>query len=318
MSLVNAHSDSGIDDASSATSSDSVLLEAKDYVESNDRKYHADWIPRRYILPNDSLERERLELQHQILLSIDGLHKANLPKELQNVLDIGTGTGEWAIEIAEKYPGAIVTGLDISPNIMPTSTVPNCSFYVEDAEDGIRRGRVTYDFVNARLLNGVHDWPRLVANIFEALAPGGYVEIKEFEFPLEFHDPEIARAPNCALKTWSTTVIEGARKLGIDLTISACLAGILKDAGFEHCERSVSIWPIGTWPKKKVRKRLGTWLLRFWSETLTAFAWRPFIEMGWREEEVHCLLAKVRNELSEGRIRASMHVRTFWARKPLQ
>jgi methylase of polypeptide subunit release factors len=34
---------------------------------------------------------------------------------LHNVLDFATGTGIWAIEFADEYPGANVIGTDLSP-----------------------------------------------------------------------------------------------------------------------------------------------------------------------------------------------------------
>jgi SAM-dependent methyltransferase len=39
------------------------------------------------------------------------------------ILDIGTGTGIWAIDMADKYPMAMVIGIDLSP-IQP-SFIPN-------------------------------------------------------------------------------------------------------------------------------------------------------------------------------------------------
>jgi tRNA1(Val) A37 N6-methylase TrmN6 len=47
------------------------------------------------MLPNDEIEQDRLDLQHHLFrLTIDGaLYLAPIPKDVQNVLDIGTGTG---------------------------------------------------------------------------------------------------------------------------------------------------------------------------------------------------------------------------------
>jgi SAM-dependent methyltransferase len=181
--------ESGVDDvASLLTSNCSVLPEAEDYVIENGRMYHADWIPSRYLLPNDNQEQDRLKFQHLILLQIVGLHNAPLPKGLQSVLDVGTGTGKWAIIFVDAYPSAILTALDISANVMPTSTHPNCTFYLEDVEgDFALDCHNKFDYVHIRLLHGVHDWHRFITKVFEALAPGGYIEVKEFEFPLEFH-----------------------------------------------------------------------------------------------------------------------------------
>ncbi|KAH8591852.1 S-adenosyl-L-methionine-dependent methyltransferase [Bisporella sp. PMI_857] len=307
--------DSGIGDIDSSSESDdtSVLSNAKDYVEENDRLYHADWIDGQYLLPKDEREQQRLNSQHGLLFDANRLHKAPLQRPL-NVLDVGTGTGRWAIAFAEAYPSAAVTAVDISPDVMPTWTHPNCEFFVEDAENGLGMGNEEFDYVHVRLLHGFRHPTRFIKHAWEALLPGGYVEITEFEFPLQFHDPE--KAKNSALRTWSTNVMKGSLGLGIDLTIASKILEMLQDRGFEDIEESISAWPIGAWPKQKGRKALGTLLQEYWLETLTAFAWRPLREMDWHKEETQCLLAKMRTEVCSQQIRASMHVRTFWARKP--
>jgi ubiquinone/menaquinone biosynthesis C-methylase UbiE len=53
--------------------------------------------------PNDEEEQERMDLVHHLFhLLMDGkLHLAPISKNPQRVLDIGTGTGIWAIDFAE-------------------------------------------------------------------------------------------------------------------------------------------------------------------------------------------------------------------------
>lgn len=63
-----------------------------------------------YALPNDDQEVNRLDIQHHVWrLSLKGkLHLASLPPDVQNVLDVGTGTGSWAIDFAHSHLSAVV------------------------------------------------------------------------------------------------------------------------------------------------------------------------------------------------------------------
>ncbi|KAL8766184.1 MAG: hypothetical protein Q9209_006949 [Squamulea sp. 1 TL-2023] len=87
-------------DLDSASVSSSIL----DYEFENGRRYHA-YKAGSYPLPNDEQELERIDIKHHVTILLAGgnLHLAplNNPKR---ILDIGTGTGIWAIEMAEQYP----------------------------------------------------------------------------------------------------------------------------------------------------------------------------------------------------------------------
>jgi len=75
-------------------------------------------------------------LAQEILSAILGgrLHLAPFSETRapKRVLDVATGTGDWVVQMGDKYPLAYVEGIDLSP-IQPEIVPPNVQFYVQDA-----------------------------------------------------------------------------------------------------------------------------------------------------------------------------------------
>jgi len=71
-------------------------------------------------MPIDQTEQTRQYVLHQVFLKVFDLELTTVALDQPGyILDIGTGIGEWAIGMAEKYPEAEVFGTDICP-IQPT------------------------------------------------------------------------------------------------------------------------------------------------------------------------------------------------------
>lgn len=90
------------DDYSSTIDTETTSLSSSiaAYEYENGRRYHA-FKAGKYALPNDEVEQERLDIVHHwwLLLSRGALYKAPLRKDtLKKALDVGTGTGVWAVE----------------------------------------------------------------------------------------------------------------------------------------------------------------------------------------------------------------------------
>lgn len=82
----------------------------------NGRRYHA-FKDGSYVMPNDESESDRLDLTHQMLKIVLGNKIALAPigEKPARILDVGTGTGLWAVEMADQYPEAEIIGTDLSP-----------------------------------------------------------------------------------------------------------------------------------------------------------------------------------------------------------
>jgi SAM-dependent methyltransferase len=84
----------------------------------------------------------------------------------------------------------------------------NCSFEIDDAEDEWVFD-TKFDFIHGRALVSCFSDPEFVLRqIYKSLAHGGYFELQDAVFPMEF----IGEPPvNSALYKWNELVMEGAR-----------------------------------------------------------------------------------------------------------
>lgn len=60
-------------------------------------------------MPTDDKQWESMGAGHMLMLILDSqranpLFRSPLSKTAQNVIDLGTGTGEWALDVADKNP----------------------------------------------------------------------------------------------------------------------------------------------------------------------------------------------------------------------
>jgi SAM-dependent methyltransferase len=149
---------------------------------------HARGIP--YVLPRDLEEMNRLDFQHYVLRQA---FRGNFVAPVKNpvaILDVGTGTGRWAREVAPVFPKANVIGLDINPPPVDQKAEaggeeqrpPNYAFVPGNVLDKLPFADATFDFVHMRLLVLAlpHDrWPFVVNELIRVTRPGGWVESVE-------------------------------------------------------------------------------------------------------------------------------------------
>ena len=94
-----SQSDAGYEsDSMGGSVTTSLASSVRDYAFENGRRYHR-FREGAYNFPNDDSEQEREDMKHAMVVNIcQTLHFAPIGPNPQNVLDMGTGTGIWAIE----------------------------------------------------------------------------------------------------------------------------------------------------------------------------------------------------------------------------
>ncbi|KDN66176.1 putative methyltransferase domain-containing protein [Colletotrichum sublineola] len=228
----------------------------------------------------------------------DRLFVAPIGDNPQKVLDLGTGTGIWAIDFADQFPSADVIGIDISP-IQPSWVPPNCRFQIDDFEQPWTFSD-SFDFIHARNLEGcIADLPNFFRQIYDNTRPGGWFEIMEF-------DPE-ARSQSLGdldedhiFKRWYSYLETASTKMGKPHGNAAKgrLSKGLREAGFvDVVERKWTI-PIGAWPARPDMKKLGICNLEYIEQALEGFGLFLLKEaLGFSYEQVQLTLAEMRSAL---------------------
>ncbi|KAM7185791.1 S-adenosyl-L-methionine-dependent methyltransferase [Naviculisporaceae sp. PSN 640] len=289
------------------------------YRMENGRRYHA-YKAGAYILPNDEIENERLDLQHNlcVLIQNNKLFLAPVGKEygrpLNRVLDGGTGTGIWAVDFADEYPEANVVGVDLSP-IQPSFVPPNVEFFIDDLEADWTFVR-PFDFIYFRMMTGsIRNWPRLFEQSYQHLNPGGWIELHDPSNPLRTDDDSLPK--ESALWKWNNLFLEASIKLGAPMNSCDYYEQQLKDAGFINVTVVEEKWPINPWPKDKRYKEIGAWVQENLQQGLEALSLALFCNvLKWTPEEVHLLLVDVRKDLKKREYHAWSPVRTVYGQKP--
>ncbi|KUJ20795.1 S-adenosyl-L-methionine-dependent methyltransferase [Mollisia scopiformis] len=285
------------------------------YTYENGRRYHA-YRAGQYVLPNDETEQERLDMVHHLFsLTLKGDLCAAKLHNPQNILDLGTGTGIWAIDMGDAFPSAKVIGTDLSP-IQPNWTPPNVMFEVDDASSDWTFPENHFDFIHARTLGGgIRDWPALLRRCYRHIKPGGKIEISEGR--ANFYCDDGTMAPDSHTSKWLTEFHKIGASIGLKLDFIEDIPMLLEEAGFEDASLMNRVVPVGSWPKNKALKRIGAvFRLQFLESGLEAYSSALFTRSGWSELELQVLLAHVRNELLSNQMHLYTYTTFVTATKP--
>jgi SAM-dependent methyltransferase len=267
--------------------------------------------------PNDEAAQQHMNLEHALFLKTldDRLFLAPLPPTVQRVLDVGTGTGIWAIDFADQFPGARVVGTDLSP-IQPTWVPANCRFEVDDAEAEWTFAANSFDFIHVRgLFGSIASWPRLYEQCLRALRPGGHIE--QQEYGATFYSEDGTVAADSPMGRASAIAEDVFGRFGRDIRIMERMRGLMAAAGFVDVAETRYRWPVGPWPRDPQQKELGLLVRAHIEMGLEGWILRPFSELGWSLDEIQVLLARARRDIRDPNVHAIQEMRVCHARKPM-
>ncbi|KAI1130125.1 tam domain protein [Nemania abortiva] len=238
---------------------ESITSSITAYREENGRTYHA-YSDGSYHYPNDSPELERLDWQFICLKRLFNGRNYFAPWSQENppkrILDLATGTGMWAIEMAEEFESSMIVGTDLSP-IQPEFVPPNAHFYIHDARLDEWWWPDPFDYIHIRMALGAWDDFEIdvARKAFNHLEPGGWFEAQELLPTLGCDDGSMPDdwAPNLLFNDLEDCAKREKRPLDVAKTYKQGLI----NAGFVDVTEQVYKIPINGWAKSRNWKTLG-------------------------------------------------------------
>ncbi|KAF2488589.1 S-adenosyl-L-methionine-dependent methyltransferase, partial [Lophium mytilinum] len=261
-------------------------------ITENDRTYPDE----HYYMPCDAVEQDRLSILHRVYLAAlgDKLTTAPITAATTRMLDVGTGPGDWAVGISERFPYAEVVGIDLT-------------IWDVEAVEAERQGghepqpphpgwnfTEPFDYIHIRGLKGAFaSWPALYAEAYTSLAPGGWIEVVDYSFAPP-DTPDILNRPSGPTSGDSpafTHLFESTRlaslRAGLNLGTAHLSTSLLTDAGFVDVRATQVNVPVGTWPSDARQKALGKLFVVCLMEGFESVCLRLLTRYaGWGKEEV--------------------------------
>jgi SAM-dependent methyltransferase len=202
-----------------------------------------------YPLPKDMGEINRLDFQHFLLRTGLRGNYASPVRQPADILDVGCGSGRWAMEMAALFPNARVVGLDLVPPPDDVVTMgegldtrpANYVFTAGNVLEGLPFADQSFDFVHQRLLITAipsDRWPAVIQELVRVTRLGGWVELAECGVPQD-------GGPGYT-GLWQSW-IDFLAKRNVDFTVGAHTGQMLISGGLANVQQRALNFPMGDW-----------------------------------------------------------------------
>ncbi|KZT66458.1 S-adenosyl-L-methionine-dependent methyltransferase [Daedalea quercina L-15889] len=285
-------------------------------IEHKERRYQS-YPGSNYVLPSDAAEKERLALQHNLLLHVleNRLIIPNVVIEPEDhILESGAGSGTWLLDIFKAVPGSVVIhGLDIEPGLLPKGDPAvlsrgNVQFDIGSITSLPADWDSKFRLVHQRLLIAAlrrEEWERGIAEMFRVLTPGGWVQLEELG--------EWTAGPETAKFTALANSVAKAKDLVIDCAL--LIPDMLRRAGFANVTIEQKLIPLGSQGGRLAVDARNNWMGAFRGMKT------PVLKAGGlghvsSEAEYDSMMDAMEKEMEEMPT-AEMQYYVFYAQKPL-
>ncbi|KAG8956110.1 hypothetical protein FRC00_005075, partial [Tulasnella sp. 408] len=118
------------------------------------------------------------KMRNGLFLAADDVQRALAPREDPEpppaILDLGSGSGSWMLDMAKMFPHAELVGLDLAPANLSEPPPPNCHFECDDVNLGLLHYNGAFDVVHvSSVAQGIENYRKMLDEIAEILRPGG-------------------------------------------------------------------------------------------------------------------------------------------------
>ena len=209
-----------------------AVVDTRHYLDNSD-----------YQLPKDAEEDTRINFQHHALFHAIGNHYlAPLSPPLPLILDVGTGTGIWASDMARLFPAATVVGIDLSALSFQQPMSENCLLRTGNVFTGLPFPDAFFSYTHQRLLGAgipAEHWPGVIRELVRVTHEHGWLELVEIDNQMHKAGPATAR-----MQEIMTSVLS---RLGFDWEIIRHLGDLLSQQGVHQVEVHPIPIPVGAW-----------------------------------------------------------------------
>ncbi|RFU77380.1 methyltransferase [Trichoderma arundinaceum] len=238
-----------------------------------------------YFAPIDDEEIARLGEMHAMLSTVFDNRLIFPPiSKPEKILECGFGAADWAVDVAEQYPDAVVVGLDISPHMIPEETPGNLDLQVDDLNGDFTFPSDHFDLVHSQMMaGGIHAnrWRSYLKDIYRVLQPGGWCQLVEIYFNAQSDNGTLS--PDHALSRWSSGYLDAMHPQK-DPRAALRLKDWMRSAGFTEIESRLLTLPMCPWPSDPRDHEIGALNVRNVSQLLYSTGLHPFTQTRCGEE----------------------------------